>query len=211
MSPYCSFRAATRCSSSSSLPAPTARPIERVQHRGVPAGLQLRLVLAREHPVLPGEQARTVHRALHLLVVGVLDVGDPLTHLRERLTVTQPPGVNGRVDREPDGLQRREQRLRGGAGELGCVRERAEREHRLVRAALLAVHDQGLLALGDRRVRAAAQVMAERLKRHTVTGVGDHERVRLPIPVQLRLGDPAARRRDTKATEARSSSRAARG
>ena len=120
----------------------------------MPAGLELRLVLAREHPVLPGQQARTVRRALHLLVIGVLDVGDPLTHLRERLPVTKPAGVHGRVDREPDGLQWREQHLGGRAGELGRVRERAEREHRLVAAALLTVHDERLLALGDRRVRA---------------------------------------------------------
>ncbi len=83
--------------------------------------------------------------ALDLLVVGVLDVRDPLTHLRERLTVTQPPRVERRVNGEPDASSGANSSLRGRAGELGCVRERAEREHRLVGAALLAVHDQGLL------------------------------------------------------------------
>src|ERR1039457_634423 len=81
----------------------------RVEHRGMPAGLQLSLILAREHPVLPGEQARAVRRALYLLVVGMLDVGDPLTYLRKRLTVPKPPRVYRGVDREPDGLQRSEQ------------------------------------------------------------------------------------------------------
>jgi hypothetical protein len=34
--------------------------------------------------------------------------------------------------------------------------------------------------------------MAERLERHTATGSGDDERVRLPMRVQLRLRDAAA-------------------
>ena len=156
MSPYCSFS-----DGDPALKLLLARRTDgeadlRVEHRRVPAGLELRLVLAREHPVLPGEQAGAVHRALHLLVVGVLDVGDPLTHLCERLTVAEPAGVHGRVDGEPERLQWREQHLGGGAGKLRCVRERPEREHRLVAAALLTVHDKGLLALGDRRVRTAA-------------------------------------------------------
>ena len=58
----------------------------------MPAGLQLRLVLAGENTVLAGEQARAVRGALELLVVGVLDVSDPLADLRERLAVTEASG-----------------------------------------------------------------------------------------------------------------------
>src|ERR1700730_7383268 len=101
---------------------PDSEADRRIQHGRVPSGLQLRLILTREHPVLPREQARTVHGALDLLVVGMLDVSDALTDLRERLAVATPAGVYGRVDWDPERLKRREQHLGGRAGKLRCVR-----------------------------------------------------------------------------------------
>ena len=51
-----------------------------VEHRRVPAGLQLRLILTREHTILTGNQARAVRGSVQLLAVGVLHISNPLTH-----------------------------------------------------------------------------------------------------------------------------------
>ncbi len=45
-----------------------------IEHRRVPAGLQLRLVLACKDAVDARKDARAVRGAVELLVVGVLDV-----------------------------------------------------------------------------------------------------------------------------------------
>ena len=157
----------------------------------MPAGLELRLVLAREDTVDAGEDARAVRRSLQLLVVGVLDVGDSLPHLRERLAVAEPARVDDCVDGEPDRLKRCEEHLRSCAWELGRFGERSEREHRLVAASLLGVDLERKLALGDRRVRAAPEVVAERLELHAAAWCADHERVGLPVTVEVGLCDAA--------------------
>ena len=138
-------------------------------------------------------QTRAVRGTLDLLVIGVLDVGDPLADLRERLPVPQPLCVKARIDGEADRLQRGEQRLGGRAGELGCVGERAECEHRLIATPLLAIHHERLLLLSDRGVRAPLKVMAERLKRRAATGSRHDDRVGLPVMVKLGLAYPATR------------------
>src|ERR1035438_4497417 len=104
-------------------------PYLRIEHRGVPAGLELRLILASEDTIDAGQHARAMSGTLELLVVGVLDIGDPLAYLGERLAVAEPPAVNDGVDGEPDRLKRREENLGGRTRELRCFSERADREH----------------------------------------------------------------------------------
>src|SRR5437870_1383735 len=57
------------------------------EHRRLCAGLELCLVLARERSVLMRLKARPEGRALELVAIRVLDVGDPLSHLPQRVAV----------------------------------------------------------------------------------------------------------------------------
>jgi hypothetical protein len=130
-----------------------------------------------------------VRGALQLLAVGVLHIRDPLTNLPQRITVAKPPRVQHRVNRKRHRLQRSEQKLRAGTRELRGLRKRPQREHRLKRAALLTIHDQRPLTLGDRRVRAPREVHPQRLK-HTAPPIlarAEEQRVGLPVLIEQGL------------------------
>ncbi len=99
----------------------------------------MRLILPRKRPILLRLQPRTEGSALYLLGICVLDIGDPLAYLCERVTITKPTRVQDRVDGEIDALQGCEQQLGTGAGELWGVGERTDRQHRLERPNALTV------------------------------------------------------------------------
>src|SRR6185312_5785018 len=125
-----------------------------------------RLVLACEYAILLGEQAHAANVTFDLVAVDLLDIGNSAADLRERLTISDPAEVPDCIDRERQRLQRREQELRGRAGEFGCVGERAETQQRLMRVATLSLDEQpGCAAarLADGRVAAAPKVEFERL------------------------------------------------
>ncbi len=163
------------------------------EHRGVRARLQLRLVLSCERPVLLGVQARSVRRTVYLLTVGVLDVGYPLAYLGKRITITKPTGMQNSIYRKPDALQRREQKLRAGTGEQWRITDHAEREHRLVGAALLAIDNECALVLRDSAVRAPPHDLPQRLIRNLTVASVDRKRVRSPMRVEVRLADTPRR------------------
>ena len=77
-----------------------------VEHRGVSPALQDRLVLAGAGAVLVGAPAGAVPAAFGGLRERVVDVHDPLAHLREGLGIAVPAHVHDGVDGEVDGLER---------------------------------------------------------------------------------------------------------
>src|SRR6185312_12974447 len=136
-------------------------PERAEQHRRVARALEDRLVLACEYAILLGEQAHAANVTFDLVAVDLLDIGNSAADLRERLTISDPAEVPNCIDREKQRLQRREQELRGRAGEFGCVGERAETQLRLMRVATLSLDEQpGCAAarLADGRVAAAPKV-----------------------------------------------------
>ena len=155
--------------------------------------LQVGIELARELPVLLGRKRQRPVRGVQLLGEGDVGVDDPPPHARDRLAIAQPARVHHRVDRERQRLKRREQQL-GAAGELGLLGQRPEPEHRLMRAALRGVDDQAALLLEHRRVDVAHEVGPERLIGRVSVGGLDDQRRRLPVIVQHRLTETAARR-----------------
>lgn len=105
-----------------------------------------------------------------------------------------PTRVQHRVDGEPDGLQGREQHLRAGAGEEGCVTQPSEREHRLKGPAVIPVDGEGALVLFDRTVTTAPQHRLQRLIHDRLpcllVGV-DREGLGAPLLVEVGLTNAA--------------------
>ena len=164
-----------------------------LQQRRALMRLQVRVELARQLPVLIGRKRQRAVRRSQLLPVGDVGVHDLAPHAADRLPVAGPARVQHRVDREIQRLQRREQQLRR-ARELRLLRQRPQRQHRLMRAALRRIHHQVAIVLGDRRVDVPDQVALQRLIRRPPVGRLHHQRRRLPMRIQRRLAQAAARR-----------------
>ena len=175
------------------------------QHRRVRGGLQDRLVLAGELAVLLGQRPR-VRRA-------------PLRAARGRrarrrgcacapgraLRGCRPSGAWRTASTgNADAFERGEEQL-GGAGELGLFGERAGAEERLEGGALFGLDlKRGRLAgvLDQRRVRAAPEVVLERLVGERRRRRLEDQRVGLPVRARARARRRRERRRGAAATAA---------
>ena len=182
------------------------------QHRRVRRALQDRLVLAREHAVLLGQQARPARRPRPARGRRARRRGSAAapapsasrlpTQRACRTASTGKPASSAGANSSS-----------AGAGELGLLGQRADAEQRLVGGALLGLdHQRGRLArvLAHRRVGAAPEIVLERLVGDAAVGRDDDERVGLPVRRQARARRRRGSPRGAAATPARASSRARR-
>jgi hypothetical protein len=140
--------------------------------------------------------------AVRLLDVRVVRVDDLLAHQRHRLGVGDKARAQTGVDREPERLQRREQQLRLPGGKRHRLRQRPERQERLVGGPPLRRGDQvglgdpaaGAAGLPDRTVEQPEQIQLERHVAPLVALVVEDERLRLEGRIARGLAEPAAER-----------------
>jgi hypothetical protein len=154
--------------------------------------LKVGVQLAGELPVLLGLEGERAVVGGELVGVDVVGVEDPLAHLADGPAVAHPASVHHRVDRVLDRLERAAQQLRL-AGEGGLLGQRSERQHGLKGAASLPVAHERAVLLEHGTVGVPGDIRLERLVEDLAGPALDHERARLPVWVEGRLGDAPGR------------------